>query len=46
MTIKSARHNVTPDEHKLVVKFAKQCLREIYEALRVQIESHTRRFNL
>jgi hypothetical protein len=28
--IKSKRgHNVTPDEHKLVVKFAKQCLREI-----------------
>jgi hypothetical protein len=30
MTIKSKRGpNVTPDEHKLVVKFAKQCLREI-----------------
>jgi len=30
MTIKSKRGpNVTPDEHKLVVKFAKQCLKEI-----------------
>ena len=30
MTIKSKRgDNVTPDEHKLVVRFAKQCLREI-----------------
>jgi len=30
MTIRSKRGpNVTPDEHKLVVKFAKQCLREI-----------------
>jgi len=30
MTIKSKRgSNVTPTEHKLVVKFAKQCLREI-----------------
>ncbi len=30
MTIKSRRGpNVTPDEHKLVVKFAKQCLKEI-----------------
>jgi hypothetical protein len=30
MTIRSKRgDNVTPDEHKLVVKFAKQCLREI-----------------
>lgn len=30
MAIKSKRGpNVTPDEHKLVVKFAKQCLREI-----------------
>jgi|TARA_R110001592_G_C12860265_1_gene722769 hypothetical protein len=30
MTIRSTRGpNVTPDEHKLVVKFAKQCLREI-----------------
>jgi len=30
MTIKSKRGpNVTPDEHKLVVRFAKQCLREI-----------------
>ena len=30
MTIKSTRGpNVKPDEHKLVVRFAKQCLREI-----------------
>ena len=30
MTIKSKRgNNVTPDEHKLVVRFAKQCLKEI-----------------
>ena len=30
MTIKSKRGpNVTPDEHKLVVRFAKQCLKEI-----------------
>jgi hypothetical protein len=30
MTIKSKRgSNVTPEEHKLVIKFAKQCLKEI-----------------
>ena len=30
MTIRSKRgDNVTPEEHKLVVRFAKQCLKEI-----------------